>query len=66
VIELTEYSHCVQMGLTAFLYPFREESRPRHPKFRKKKIGKPVSWFTKAGGDTDLDSVEEVASKDTR
>ncbi len=39
---------------------------PRHPKLRKKKIGKSVYWFTKAGGDTYFGSVEETPYKDAR
>lgn len=39
---------------------------PRHPKLRKKKVGKSVYWFTKAGGDTYFGSVDEIAYKDAR
>jgi integrase len=39
---------------------------PRHPKLRKKKIGKSIYWFTKTGGDTYFGNVEEVAYKNAR
>jgi integrase len=38
----------------------------RHPKLRKKKIGKTVYWFTKAGGDTYFGKVKEVAFRDAK
>ena len=34
---------------------------PRQPKLRKKKVGKSVYWFTKAGGDTSFGNVEDVS-----
>jgi hypothetical protein len=33
---------------------------PRQPKLRKKKVGKSVYWFTKAGGDTYFGNVADV------
>ncbi len=38
----------------------------RLPKLRKKKIGKSVYWFTKAGGDTYFGKVNEVTFADAR
>lgn len=38
----------------------------RHPKLRKKKVGKSVYWFTKTGGDTYFGNVEEVPFKEAR
>ncbi len=47
--------------------PFRwGRTTPRHSKLRKKKIGKSVSWFTKAGGDTYFGNVKEVAFRDAK
>lgn len=39
---------------------------PRHSKLRKKKIGKSVYWFTKAGGDTYFGNVKEVPFTDAK
>ncbi len=39
---------------------------PRHPTLRKKKTGKAVYWFTKAGGDTCFGNVKEIAFKDAK
>jgi integrase len=39
---------------------------PRQPKLRKKKVGKAVYWFTKAGGDTYFGRVDEVPYADAR
>jgi integrase len=39
---------------------------PRQPKLRKKKVGRSIYWFTKAGGDTYLGNVEEVSHLDAR
>jgi integrase len=39
---------------------------PRHSKLRKKKIGKSVYWFTKAGGDTYFGNVKEVPFQDAK
>ncbi len=39
---------------------------PRQPKLRKKKIGKSVYWFTKAGGETYFGNVDEVPFKEAR
>jgi hypothetical protein len=39
---------------------------PRQPKLRKKKIGKSVYRFTKAGGDTYFGTVDDVPYKDAR
>jgi integrase len=59
--------HIVKSCLTPFIYPFQqEEAVARHPKLRKKKVGKSVYWFTKTGGDTYFGNVEEVSYKDAR
>ncbi len=39
---------------------------PRHAKLRKKKVGKSVYWFTKAGGDTYFGNTTEVPYKEAR
>src|SRR5579862_6688642 len=39
---------------------------PRPSKLRKKKIGKSVHWFTKAGGDTYFGNVKEVPFTDAK
>jgi integrase len=39
---------------------------PRQPKLRKKKVGKSVYWFTKAGGDTYFGNVCDVPYADAR
>lgn len=39
---------------------------PRQPQLRKKTVGKSTYWFTKAGGDTYLGSVDEVSHKDAK
>jgi integrase len=39
---------------------------PRQAKLRKKKVGKSVYWFTKAGGDTYFGSVTDVPYKEAR
>jgi hypothetical protein len=47
--------------------PFvRETTVPRQPKLRKKKVGRSIYWFTKAGGDTYFGKVEEVPHEDAR
>jgi integrase len=38
----------------------------RQPQLRKKKVGKSVYWFTKAGGDTYFGNVEDVPYTDAR
>jgi integrase len=38
----------------------------RQPKLRKKKVGKSIYWFTKAGGDTYFGNIEEVTHLDAR
>lgn len=38
----------------------------RQPKLRKKKVGKSLYWFTKAGGDTYFGSVAKVPYRDAR
>src|SRR3954447_26405334 len=56
--------HCVNTEITPFVYPFQQaESVAHHPKLRKKKVGKSVYWFTKAGGDTYFGNVEEVTHR---
>jgi integrase len=39
---------------------------PRHSKLRKKKVGKSVYWYTRAGGDTYFGNVKEVSFKDAK
>jgi hypothetical protein len=38
----------------------------RQPKLRKKKVGKSIYWFTKAGGDTYFGNIEDVTHLDAR
>ncbi len=39
---------------------------PRKPTLRKKKVGKSVYWFTKAGGETYFGNVQDVTSDEAR
>jgi hypothetical protein len=49
------------------VYPFTQEARTaRQPQLRKKKVGKSVYWFTKAGGDTYFGNVKDVAPAEAK
>ncbi|HEY7313537.1 MAG TPA: hypothetical protein VH643_29575, partial [Gemmataceae bacterium] len=39
---------------------------PRQPKLRKKKVGKSVYWFTRAGGDTYFGNILDVSHREAR
>jgi integrase len=57
-------ANCV---FTPLVYPFAlVKPVARQPKLRKKKIGKSVYWFTKAGGDTYFGNVSDLPYSEAR